>query len=128
MRAHLLEGHPNRSELFDLKHDRGGMIDVEFLVQYLVLANAAAHPSLTANDGNLALLGMAALVLVVILTVQGLLMLFPVNIRVYLELRKPAPDGARIGRLMKFYIRMMAIQGVTQIAMIVVMARFVTGL
>ena len=70
----------------------------------------------------------AALVLVVILTVQGLLMLFPVNIRVYLELRKPAPDGARIGRLMKFYIRMMAIQGVTQIAMIVVMARFVTGL
>ena len=38
------------------------------------------------------------------------------------------PDGARIGRLMKFYIRMMAIQGVTQIAMIVVMARFVTGL
>jgi glutamate-ammonia-ligase adenylyltransferase len=60
MRAQLLEGHPNRSELFDLKHDRGGMIDVEFLVQYLVLANAAAHPSLTANDGNLALLGMAA--------------------------------------------------------------------
>ena len=47
---------------------------------------------------------------------------------VYLELRKPAPDGARIGRLMKFYIRMMAVQGVTQIAMIVVMARFVAGL
>ena len=58
----------------------------------------------------------AALVLVVILTIQGLLMLFPVNIRVYLELRKAQPDGEKIGRLMKFYIRMMAVQGVTQIA------------
>ncbi|MCC6474006.1 MAG: bifunctional [glutamate--ammonia ligase]-adenylyl-L-tyrosine phosphorylase/[glutamate--ammonia-ligase] adenylyltransferase [Burkholderiales bacterium] len=60
MRAKLLEGHPNTSELFDLKHDRGGMIDIEFIVQYLVLANAHRHPRLTANDGNIALLGMAA--------------------------------------------------------------------
>ena len=28
---------PNRSGLFDVKHDRGGMIDIEFAVQYLVL-------------------------------------------------------------------------------------------
>ncbi len=60
MRRQLLEGHPNRSALFDLKHDRGGMIDIEFLVQYLVLAHACAHPELTANDGNIALLGEAA--------------------------------------------------------------------
>ncbi len=60
MRVKLLEGHPNPSGLFDLKHDRGGMIDVEFIVQYLVLAHAAAHPQLTANDGNLALLKAAA--------------------------------------------------------------------
>ena len=60
MRRQLLAGHPNRSELFDIKHDRGGMIDVEFLVQYLVLAHAASHPELTANDGNIALLGLAA--------------------------------------------------------------------
>ena len=32
---------PNRSGLFDLKHDRGGMIDIEFSVQYLVLAHRA---------------------------------------------------------------------------------------
>jgi [glutamine synthetase] adenylyltransferase / [glutamine synthetase]-adenylyl-L-tyrosine phosphorylase len=60
MRRQLLEGHPNRSELFDLKHDRGGMIDIEFIVQYLVLAHAHAHPELVLNNGNIALLGMAA--------------------------------------------------------------------
>lgn len=60
MRRQLLEGHPNRSDLFDLKHDRGGMIDIEFVVQYLVLAHAHRHPALTANDGNIALLKMAA--------------------------------------------------------------------
>jgi glutamate-ammonia-ligase adenylyltransferase len=60
MRAQLLEGHPNPTELFDLKHDRGGMIDIEFIVQYLVLAQAHGHPELTANDGNIALLRLAA--------------------------------------------------------------------
>jgi len=60
MREKLLEGHPNTSELFDIKHDRGGMIDIEFIVQYLVLAHSAAHPGLTANDGNIALLKAAA--------------------------------------------------------------------
>ena len=42
MRQKLLDGHPNRSALFDLKHDRGGIIDVEFIVQYLVLGHAHA--------------------------------------------------------------------------------------
>jgi glutamate-ammonia-ligase adenylyltransferase len=60
MRTQLLEGHPNASDSFDLKHDRGGMIDIEFMVQYLVLAQAHAHPELTANDGNIALLKLAA--------------------------------------------------------------------
>ncbi len=60
MRRTLLEGHPNRSEFFDLKHDRGGMIDIEFAVQYLVLAHAHRHPELTANVGNIALLKLAA--------------------------------------------------------------------
>ena len=42
--------------LFDVKHSAGGMIDVEFAVQYLVLAHASAHPELLANAGNIALL------------------------------------------------------------------------
>jgi len=60
MRQKMLDAHPNPSGQFDLKHDRGGIIDVEFAVQYLVLAHAHAHPELTRNVGNLALLGSAA--------------------------------------------------------------------
>jgi glutamate-ammonia-ligase adenylyltransferase len=60
MREKLHAAHPNRSGLFDLKHDRGGMVDVEFAVQYLVLAFSHQYPELTKNLGNIALLGMAA--------------------------------------------------------------------
>ena len=42
MREKLHAAHPNKSGLFDVKHDRGGMIDIEFSVQYLVLALLAA--------------------------------------------------------------------------------------
>ncbi len=71
---------------------------------------------------------LAALIIVGILTVQGMGLLLPTNLRVYLELRKPAPDGAKIGRLMQRYIVYTAMQGIGQVAIIVVMARFVTGL
>lgn len=70
----------------------------------------------------------AAVVLLVILTVQGIGMLLPTNLRVYFELRKPQPDVAKIGRLMRFYVFVVASQGVLQIVMIVIMARFATGL
>ncbi len=60
MRQKMLDAHPNRTALFDLKHDRGGLIDVEFAVQYLVLGHAHAHAGLTGNIGNLALLKLAA--------------------------------------------------------------------
>lgn len=56
MRQKMLDGHPNPSGLFDIKHDRGGLVDVEFAVQYLVLAHACRHPEMTANIGNIALL------------------------------------------------------------------------
>jgi glutamate-ammonia-ligase adenylyltransferase len=59
MRRRMHDGHPNRSELFDLKHDGGGMVDIEFIVQYLVLAESHRHPQLTANLGNIALLRIA---------------------------------------------------------------------
>lgn len=60
MRKKMHDGHPNKTALFDIKHDSGGMVDIEFMVQYLVLVHAAAHPELTANSGNLALLDSAA--------------------------------------------------------------------
>ena len=60
MREKMLEGHPNSSGLFDLKHDRGGMVDVEFIVQYLVLGWSAEFPELVNNFGNILLLEMCA--------------------------------------------------------------------
>ncbi len=60
MRQKMRDGHPNPSGLFDLKHDPGGLVDVEFAVQFLVLAHAARHPGLVENLGNIALLQRAA--------------------------------------------------------------------
>ena len=56
MRHKMAQGHPNPSLLFDLKHDPGGMVDIEFIVQFLVLAHSHAHPELVRNLGNIALL------------------------------------------------------------------------
>jgi len=53
-------GTKGASALFDLKHDFGGLVDVEFIVQYLILAHACEHPRLTGNLGNIALLRIAA--------------------------------------------------------------------
>ncbi len=60
MRRKMHAGHPNPGALFDVKHDQGGMVDIEFAVQYLVLAHAHRCATLTRNAGNIALLAMAA--------------------------------------------------------------------
>jgi len=60
MREKISSGHPNSSGNFDLKHDRGGMVDIEFVTQYLVLCHAATHRVLVNNLGNIALLRLAA--------------------------------------------------------------------
>lgn len=69
----------------------------------------------------------AALVIATILGVQGLLILLPANVRVYLEIRKDQPDGARVARLMRTYFVTTASQGIMQIAIIVIMVKFATG-
>ncbi|MBC7404356.1 MAG: bifunctional [glutamate--ammonia ligase]-adenylyl-L-tyrosine phosphorylase/[glutamate--ammonia-ligase] adenylyltransferase [Cytophaga sp.] len=56
MRKKMRDAHPNRTDLFDLKHDTGGMIDIEFMVQFLILLHARQFAELTANIGNIALL------------------------------------------------------------------------
>ena len=70
----------------------------------------------------------AALVIVTILTIQGLGILLPTNIRVYLQMRSNTPDMEMVGRLMRRYVRVVALQGVMQIAIIVIMTRFVAGI
>jgi glutamate-ammonia-ligase adenylyltransferase len=60
MRRKVHEGHPNPTSDFDLKHDAGGMVDIEFIVQFLVLAYSHQYPQLIGNLGNIALLRIAA--------------------------------------------------------------------
>jgi glutamate-ammonia-ligase adenylyltransferase len=52
MRAEL---DRSREERFDLKHGPGGLTDIEFFLQALVLGHAAAHPSLVACRDSSAL-------------------------------------------------------------------------
>ncbi len=56
MRERMRHAQLKKSELFDLKQGVGGIIDVEFLVQYLVLLYAPTYSQLTANVGNIGLL------------------------------------------------------------------------
>lgn len=57
MREKLRAAHGNTDKtLFHLKQDEGGIIDIEFLVQYLVLANAHAHPEVTRWSDNIRIL------------------------------------------------------------------------
>lgn len=56
MRDKVRAAHHDRDGQFDVKHSRGGMVDAEFAVQYLVLSQSAAHPELIGNVGNIALL------------------------------------------------------------------------
>ena len=56
MREKVRDAHPVKDGRFDVKHSAGGMMDAEFAVQYLVLAQACAHTELMDDVGNIALL------------------------------------------------------------------------
>ena len=64
MRQKMVDAHGTKGEqrdrTFDLKHDPGGLVDVEFMIQYLVLGYSHRHAELTGNLGNIALLKIAA--------------------------------------------------------------------
>ena len=58
MRRELSKAGPGQ---FDIKQDAGGIADIEFLVQYWVLAAANAHPDLLTYTDNIRQLeGLAA--------------------------------------------------------------------
>lgn len=56
MREKVRQARPVAAGVFDVKHSAGGMVDAEFAVQYLVLAQSRAHRELIPNVGNIALL------------------------------------------------------------------------
>ena len=60
MRQKMRNSHDYDGPLFDLKQSKGGLVDIEFLVQALVLRYAPQNPELLRNAGNIALLGTAS--------------------------------------------------------------------
>ena len=69
----------------------------------------------------------AVLVIVSIMFIQGLGILLPTNLRIYFEMRKSEPDMSRIQRLMRMYVKVVAIQAAMQFVIIFIMAEFATG-
>ncbi|MGI2022366.1 bifunctional [glutamate--ammonia ligase]-adenylyl-L-tyrosine phosphorylase/[glutamate--ammonia-ligase] adenylyltransferase [Shewanella glacialipiscicola] len=57
MRDHLLKANEG---IFDLKQSPGGIADIEFIAQYLVLANAHEYPELTIWSDNVRIFGILA--------------------------------------------------------------------
>jgi uncharacterized membrane protein len=67
-----------------------------------------------------------SLTLVAAMTVMGLGFLLPNSLRIWWELRRPEPDRERIVRINRINIWLAGSQGVLQIAIILVMAKFVS--
>jgi [glutamine synthetase] adenylyltransferase / [glutamine synthetase]-adenylyl-L-tyrosine phosphorylase len=56
MRDRVRAAHRIPTDRFDVKHSPGGMVDAEFVMQYLVLAHSREHLELRDNTGNIKLL------------------------------------------------------------------------
>ena len=56
MRERIYENKKPKGDLFDLKHSRGGLIDIEFLTQFYILGFSHKYKDLLENVGNIALL------------------------------------------------------------------------
>ncbi len=57
MRGRMMEAHAgDDGDLFDVKHSRGGIVDIEFMVQYWALRWAHDHPAVTHHTDNIHIL------------------------------------------------------------------------
>lgn len=68
----------------------------------------------------------ASFIVVGVMTVIALGLLEPANLAVLFELRKPQPDGAVIGKLMRRFVYTAGVTGVMQVATLVIMTRIAT--
>ena len=67
-----------------------------------------------------------SLALVAVMTIIGLGFLLPNSLRIWRELRRSEPDRKRIVRLNRINIWVAGIRGLMQIAIILVMAKYVS--
>jgi uncharacterized membrane protein len=67
------------------------------------------------------------LIIVSAMFIMGLGILLPTNLHIYFEMKKSEPEMHKIQKLMKKYVKVVAIQTVMQFAIIFIMAEFATG-
>jgi len=60
MRENLLEDNLEQKGLFNLKQSKGGIADIEFITQYLVLKFASSEPNLAISSNTSELLSFLA--------------------------------------------------------------------
>jgi hypothetical protein len=102
------------------------------LMPTLVLMTLAAGFQLALREGNLAPTSANHAWLIVSFCVVGVMavialgVLEPANIAVLVEMRKPAPDGEVIARLMRRFLVTAGITGVMQVATLIIMTRVAT--
>jgi len=68
----------------------------------------------------------ASYIVVGVMSVVAIGILEPANLAVLFELKKPAPDGELIGRLMRRFVYTAGITGLMQVATLVIMTRIAT--
>jgi hypothetical protein len=99
------------------------------LMPTLVICTLAAGWQLARQLGNLSSAAplhgwvIASFVVVAVMAVVAIGLLEPANLAVLFELRKPDPNGAVIGRLMKRFIYAAGVTGAMQVATLVIMTR-----
>ncbi len=78
------------------------------------------------STGTVYYLVLLSLVLVAVMTVMGLGFLLPNSLRIWRELRRPEPNRERIVRINRINIWLAGTQGLLQIAIIFVMAKYIS--
>ena len=66
------------------------------------------------------------MIIVDALAIVAIGILEPANIAVLFELRKPNPNGERIGKLMKRFLNIDGVTGILQAGILVIMTRIAT--
>jgi hypothetical protein len=103
------------------------------LMPTLVICTLVAGWQLARHEGNILTSSpnhpwvLASLVVVGVMAIIAIGILEPANLGVLFEMRKPAPNGELIGRLMKRFIYTAGITGAMQVATLVIMTRLASG-
>jgi hypothetical protein len=98
------------------------------LMPTLVICTLAAGWQLARYEGNLGPVPnhpwvIASMAVVGVMAIVALGLLEPANLAVLFELKKPAPNGAIIGKLMKRFIYTAGVTGAMQVATLIIMTR-----